>query len=86
MHFVSRDRRRQLFHHFQRNHLPGNFGKAFSSPFDLYKALLIKTHDIAGVIPASFHFALRILRRRCFEHTWVFHPQIAVHHVRPFEL
>ena len=86
MDFIWRNTKCQLFHHFQRHHFACNFGKAFCAALNLHKALLVETHNIASVIPAALHFAANILGGGHFQYTWLLHPQIAVHYVRPFQL
>ena len=63
---------RQLLNHFQRHHLSGNFSETLGTPLNLYKAVFIKAHDVAGVIPAALNLTLRILCRRHFQHTGFF--------------
>ena len=86
MHLIRGDGRRQLLNHFQRDHFTGDFGEALRASLNLYKALFIKTDNITGVVPAGFNLAVDVFSRRHLKHAWVFHAQITVHHVWPFQL
>ncbi len=78
--------KRQLLDHLQRDHFASNFRKAFRA-LNLHKTIFIEAYNIARIVPAARSVSpLAFSADGTSSLRPVFHAQIAIHDIRPFQL